>query len=93
MTDLPKWRGLSALVRDLVVHGSEAIETVQLETMRRPIAVISKLAAGAAPAARAVEWIHDLTVTTTHRSIRGAARIVDRAVEVGLELAGERARL
>jgi len=80
----PKWRGLSALVRDAVVHGSQAVETIQRATMRRPIAVITTIAPTTAPVANTVEWVHDAFVTTTHRSIRGIAKLLDRAVELGL---------
>ena len=84
MTD-KRWRGLSALVRDLVVHGSEAVETIQRETMRRPIEILSAVAPGTAPIARTVQIVHDAVVTTTHRSIRRVAKILDRTIEFGLD--------
>jgi hypothetical protein len=87
MTATRQWRGLSALVRDLVVHGSQAVETIQLATLRRPIAVISKLAPGSVPVVKTIEWVHETAVTTTHRSIRTVARILDRTIEVGLDVA------
>ena len=90
MTANRRWRGLSALVRDLVVHGSKAVETIQLETMRRPIALISTLAPGPPAAlARTVEWVHQAAVATTHWSIRGVARILDRTIEIGLDARGD----
>ena len=80
-----QWRGLSALVRDLVVHGSKAVETIQRETIRRPIALIGKLAPAAVPLTKTIGWVHDVAVSATHKSIRGVARVLDVAVEAGLD--------
>ena len=85
MTD-KRWRGLSALIRDLVVHGSEAVETIQRATLRRPLAVLSAVAPQTVPVTKTIERVHDVAVSTTHRSIRGIARLVDRTIEIGLDL-------
>jgi hypothetical protein len=88
----PRWRGLSALVRDLVVHGSEAVETIQRETLRRPIAVITAIAPTTTSAAKTIEWVHGAAIATTHWSIRVVAKVVDRSIALGLDVYESRRR-
>ncbi len=40
MTDLKRWRGLLALVRDAVEHSSRAVERIQLDVAERPFAIL-----------------------------------------------------
>lgn len=89
MTALKRWRGLSALVQDLVEHGSRGIERIQKETVRRPLALVGMVPALETPA-RAVRAIHDVAVTSVHASIRLAASIVGGAVAGALDAVDER---
>jgi hypothetical protein len=84
---MQRWRGLTALVRDAVVHGSQAVERIQLETAGRPLAVLEQVPGLAVPA-RVVHLGYDVAVTGTHGMIRLVARVagttIDRVlVEVG----------
>jgi hypothetical protein len=90
MSEKARWRGLSALVRDLLVNGSQAVETIQLATVHRPVAILTRVAphTPVAAAAEVVEKLHALGVTVTHAGIRGVVRLIDRGVEASLGLAG-----
>jgi hypothetical protein len=81
MSGVAKWRGLTALVRDVVTNGSAAIEKVQKETAKRPFTVLEAIPA-IAPAARVVHLAHDLSVTATHGAIRVVTHAADGALSV-----------
>jgi len=70
-----RWRGLQRLVEDAVEHGSRAIERVQVESARRPFAILESLP-GLGPFARAVHALHDASSATTHLTIRGVNSLV-----------------
>jgi hypothetical protein len=88
MTDLRRWRGLVALVRDGVEHGSRAVEKVQLETAGRPFGILEQIPAVAEPT-RLVHVIHDATVSGVHGVIRAVSRTVATTVDVALRVAEE----
>jgi hypothetical protein len=88
MTDLRRWRGLVALVRDGVEHGSRAVEKVQLETAGRPFGILEQIPAVAKPT-RLVHVIHDATVSGVHGVIRAVSRTVATTVDVALRVAEE----
>lgn len=88
MSDLSRWRGLVALVRDAVDHGSRAVEKVQLETAGRPFAVLQAIP-GVAEPTRVVHVVHDATVSGVHGIIRGVTRVVATTVDVALQVAQE----
>jgi len=88
MRDLQRWRGLVALVRDAVEHGSRAVERIQIETAGRPFAVLEAIP-GVEEPTRLVHGIHDATVTGVHGIIRGVTRVVATTVDVGLRVAAE----
>jgi hypothetical protein len=78
-----RWRGLVALAADAVEHGSRAVERIQKETARRPIALVARVAP-LAPIAAAVGAAHEAGVSWVHGGIRLAARIASRAAELAL---------
>ena len=88
MTDMRRWRGLVALVRDAVEHGSRAVEKVQLETAGRPFGILEHIPAVAEPT-RLVHAIHDATVSGVHGVIRAVGRTVATTVDLALRVAEE----
>jgi hypothetical protein len=68
-------QGLAALAQDGVEHGSRAIETLQLQVIARPIALIEQLPPLAAPA-KLVHAALELAVRSTHRSVRAVNQLV-----------------
>ncbi|HEY8038915.1 MAG TPA: hypothetical protein VIF15_03945 [Polyangiaceae bacterium] len=91
MSDLARWRGLAALVRDAIEHGSRAVERVQKETANRPFVVLEHIPPIAGPA-RAVHLVHDVTVSGVHGAVRLVNRAVGVALDAALALADERPR-
>lgn len=86
MTDLARWRGLVALVRDAVEHGSRAVERIQIETAKGPFTILEAIP-GVAEPTRVVHAIHDATVTGVHGVVRLVARGVGATVDVVLKAA------
>ncbi|MGH7294909.1 MAG: hypothetical protein ACRELB_08250 [Polyangiaceae bacterium] len=91
MSELGRWRGLVALVRDAVEHGSRAVERIQLETARRPFVVLEHIP-GVAEPTRLVHAVHDATVTGVHGVVRAVARGVGATVDVALAAAERSSR-
>jgi hypothetical protein len=89
MNDIERWRGAAALLRDAVEHGSRAVQRVQLETARRPFAIIASIPVVAGPA-RVVHAAHDASVTAVHETIRLVNGAVGGAVDFALRLAEKR---
>jgi hypothetical protein len=89
MMDARRWRGLVALVRDAVEHGSRAVEKVQLETAGRPFGILEQIPAVAEPT-RVVHVIHDATVSGVHGVVRAVTRAVGTTVDVVLRVAEEK---
>jgi hypothetical protein len=89
MNDIERWRGAAALLRDAVEHGSRAVERVQIETARRPFAIIAKIPVVAGPT-RIVHAAHDAGVNAVHGAIRLVNGAVGKAVDLGLRLAEKR---
>ncbi len=83
MTRMKRWRGLVALARDAVVHGSAAIERVQRETAERPFGILEQIPPLATPA-RVVHVVHDASVTVVHGSIRLVSRAVGASIDLVL---------
>lgn len=81
-----KWLGLQALVQDAVEHGSRAIERVQLESARRPFAILEHVP-GVAEAARVVHAAHDVSVITTHAVVRAVNGAAGAAIAAAIEAA------
>ena len=84
MSQLGRWRGLVALVGDAVEHGSRAIQRVQIETARRPFALLEHIPLLAAPA-KIAHAAHDLGVTSVHEAIRAVNAVAGKTVDVILE--------
>jgi hypothetical protein len=76
-------RGVKALLRDAVHHGSVAVERIQIETARRPFAILEAIPGVKIPAA-IVHVIHDASVSGTHaviRAVNGAVHgLADQAL-------------
>ncbi len=83
-----RWRGLGALVRDAVEHGSRAVERIQKQTAARPFAILEAIPGVAGPT-RIVHVVHDVTVSGTHWSIRLVNRAVGKTVDVVLSALDE----
>lgn len=88
MSDLQRWRGIVALVRDAVEHGSRAVERVQLETAARPFTILEKIPVVALPT-RVVHVVHDATVVGVHGTIRAVAQAIGATADVALRIAGD----
>ena len=84
MNPLARWRGVIALVGDAVEHGSRAIQRVQLETARRPFALLEHIPVIAVPA-RAAHAGHDFGVTFVHGAIRAVNAVAGKTAEVILQ--------
>ena len=80
---MKQWRGLTALVRDAVEHGSQAIEQLQKETAARPFAILEAIPPIATPA-KVLHALHDASVSGTHAAIRLVARVAAGTIEAGL---------
>jgi hypothetical protein len=89
MKNAERWRGLVALVRDAVDHGSRAVEKVHLEVAGRPFGILEQIPAVAEPT-RVVHVIHDATVSGVHGVVRAVSRAVGTTVDVVLRVAEER---
>lgn len=90
MSAFSQWKGLSALVVDAVVHGSEAVERMQRGLVATPFEVLEQIPPLVAPM-KVVRTVHDLALTTTHGTIRLTAKAVGSAVAAGLDLAENQA--
>ncbi len=83
MKSLRRWSGLSAIVTDVIVHGSRAVERVHLATADRTFFVLEAVPVVAVPS-RIVHAVHDATTSAVYATIRGVARVVGGAVTGGL---------
>lgn len=88
MTDVGRWRGLVALLRDGVEHGSRAVEKVHLETANRPFWILEKIPVVSAPT-RIVHVVHDVTVKTVHGAVRGVSGAVAAVADAALRAADD----
>lgn len=80
-TTLNRWRGLKALVQDVVHEGSTAVERVHLATANRSFFVAEQVPP-IAQAARGIHAVHDVTVSSVYTMIR----VVNKAVGSTLDL-------
>jgi hypothetical protein len=83
--ELRRWRGLGALLGDLVEHGSRAVERVHLETARRPFAVLELVPLVALPA-RGVHLVHDAIVNGVYRLVRAGGRLASGGASALLDV-------
>jgi len=91
MSNLEKWRGAVALVREAVEHGSRSVQRIQIETARRPFGIIEQIPGVAAPT-RIVHGVHDASVTAVHEVIRAVNVMVGATVDFALVQAEKRRR-
>lgn len=83
MSNLGRWRGLSALIGDVIEHGTTAVERIHMATARRPFQIIELIPPIAAPA-KLVHVIHDAIVTNTYDQIRWVNSTVQKVVQAAL---------
>jgi hypothetical protein len=88
--DVKKMRGLSALVRDAVEHGSSAVQRVHMETTRRPFVLLECIPAISTPV-RGIHAVHDLYLDGVYGTIRLVNRAVAGAVDAALSMGEPRA--
>lgn len=74
-----RWRGLVALARDGVEHGTRAIERVHLATARRTFAILEAIPV-TAPVSRVVRVVHDASVKATYGAVRIGGKVVGEVV-------------
>lgn len=84
MSNLPRWRGLIALIGDAVEHGSTAVERIHMATAQRPFQIIEQIPPVAAPT-KLVHGIHDAVVTNTYRQIRWVNGLVQKLADAALD--------
>jgi hypothetical protein len=88
---LAHWRGAAALFRDAVEHGSRSVQRIQIESARRPFAILECIP-GVAEPTRIVHGVHDASVTAVHEILRGVNGIVGKAVDFALREAENAAK-
>lgn len=81
-------RGLFALAVDATVHGSRAIEKIQIEKARLPFEVLEAVPMIAGPV-KVIHTAHDFGVAATHASIRAVASGVGEAARFVLDAVDE----
>jgi hypothetical protein len=84
MSNLGRWRGLSALIGDVIEHGTTAVERIHMATARRPFQIIELIPPIAAPT-KLVHGIHDAIVTNTYNQIRWVNSTVQQVVQAALK--------
>ncbi len=84
MSNLQRWRGLSALIGDAVEHGATAVERIHMATARRPFQIIELIPPIAAPT-KLVHGVHDAIVTNTYNQIRWVNSTVQKVVQAALK--------
>ena len=85
---MKRLRGLKDLLVQATVHGSRAIERIQLEKARVPFQILEAIPVTAGPA-KVVHAVHDVSVAATHAAIRAVASGVGVAADVVLDAVGE----
>jgi alpha-beta hydrolase superfamily lysophospholipase len=83
MSNLQRWRGLSALIGDAVEHGATAVERIHMATARRPFQIIEQIPPIAVPT-KLVHGVHDAIVTNTYNQIRWVNSLVQKVVQTAL---------
>jgi hypothetical protein len=84
MSNLGRWRGLSALIGDVIEHGTTAVERIHMATARRPFQIIELIPPIAEPT-KLVHGIHDAIVTNTYNQIRWVNSTVQKVVQAALK--------
>jgi hypothetical protein len=88
VSDVKRWRGLVALVRDGVEHGSRAVERVHLEIAERTFTVLEAIPVVSAPT-EVVHVVHHTIVRSVHAVVRGVSRGVTAGADVALSVVAE----
>lgn len=74
-TRVKQLRGLLQLVKDGVLSGSKAVETVEKGYATRTYSILEMVPIVAAPV-KVVHFVHDLARGATHGTIRGVTEVV-----------------
>jgi hypothetical protein len=85
MTDLSRWRGLTALIADTVEHGASAIERVHLATARRPFWLLEQIP-GIAEPAKGIHAVHDMIASGIYQQVRFVSRVAGEVIDAALEV-------
>lgn len=86
--NIRRWRGLTALIADMVANGASAVERVHIATASRPFAILRQIPVVSAPAS-VIEAIHHASVAGVYASVRAVTRVVETAVDLALEAADD----
>ncbi|MFP2906002.1 hypothetical protein ACLESD_13275 [Pyxidicoccus sp. 3LFB2] len=92
---MKRWRGLKALVQDVVDKGTTAVEGVHQRTAAVPFRLLRRIRPLDAPVRR-VHELHDLALSTSYAMVRLVNRVVGKTVDVTLDVLekrSERARI
>ncbi len=83
-TSMKRWRGLKAIVQDVVREGASAVERVHLATADRSFFVAERIPP-IADSARAIHAVHDASVAGVYAMIRLVNQVVGSTVDVVLD--------
>ncbi|MBZ4422525.1 hypothetical protein [Myxococcus sp. RHSTA-1-4] len=86
---MKRWRGLKALVQDVVDHGATAVEGVHRRTAAVPFRLLRKIRPLDAPVRR-IHALHDLALSSSYAMVRLANRVVGKTVDVALDVLEKR---
>ncbi|WP_164020410.1 hypothetical protein [Pyxidicoccus trucidator] len=86
---MKRWRGLKALVQDVVDKGATAVEGVHKRTAAVPFRLLRKIRPLEAPVRR-VHELHDLAVSTSYAMVRLVNRVAGKTVDVTLDVLEKR---
>lgn len=82
---MKRWRGLRALVQDVVEQGATAVEQVHKRTAAVPFRLLRKIQPLDAPVRR-IHALHDLALSSSYALVRLANRVVGGTVDVALDV-------
>ncbi|MCP3143690.1 hypothetical protein [Pyxidicoccus xibeiensis] len=87
---MKRWRGLKALVQDVVDRGATAVEGVHRRTSAVPFRLLRRIRPLEAPVGR-VQALHDLALSTSYGMVRLVNRVVGKTADVALDVLEARA--
>lgn len=82
--NIKRWRGLTALVADMVANGASSVERVHMATARLPFRILEQIP-GVSEPALIVDKIYSTAVAGVYSAIRITTRVVAKTVDTVLE--------
>ncbi|MFP2924262.1 hypothetical protein ACLESO_03380 [Pyxidicoccus sp. 3LG] len=82
---MKRWRGLKALVQDVVNRGATAVEGVHQRTAAVPFRLLRRIRPLDAPVRR-IHALHDLALSTSYGMVRLVNRVVGKTADVALDV-------